>query len=101
MTGVVKELSAIVEAVEGGGGASLSGSSVLIRVGRWPEGLEVELDDLLEIVEFITTMISRSLISSSISYLVVSASGVSIISIMLLISSRRVKPISRSWGSYS
>jgi hypothetical protein len=98
---VVKKLSAIAEAVEEEGGALLSDSNVLIGVGRWPEGLEVESDGLLKIVGFIIIMISRSLISSSISYLAVSASGVSIISMMLLISSRRAKPVSRSWGSYS
>jgi hypothetical protein len=95
MARVVKELSTIVEIVEGGGGALLSGSNVLIGVGRWLEGLEVELDDLLKIVKFITIMISRSLILSSISYLVVSTLGVFIISIILLISSHKMKSILR------
>jgi hypothetical protein len=93
---VIKKLSIIIEAVEEGGGASLSNSSVLIEVRRWLEGLEVKLDGLLEIVEFIIIMISRSLISSSILYLVVSILDVSIILMMLLISSCKTKPILRS-----
>jgi hypothetical protein len=54
-----------------------------------------------EAVSLIVMVVLRSLISSSILYSADSTSGVSITSTTLFISSRRVKPMSRSWGSYS
>jgi hypothetical protein len=62
---------------------------------------ELLAGDLLEAFRFITMMVSRSSISSSISYSSVSASGVSTNSTNFAISSRRAWPISRSVGLYS
>jgi hypothetical protein len=96
MIEVIKKLSTIIKVVEEGGEASLSGSNILIEVRRWPEGLKVELNDLLKLVRFIIIMILRSLISSFILYLAISMLGVFIILIMLLIFSRKMKLILRS-----